>query len=268
MPTQKKLLKDFQNKLHEEKQNRVLQIVEKKLKAIESPLKSTALQRVRLIDAVAPSAQRTAILSIWNANDIQISLRENTLLDLRFVTSNGMRGRDVQLTAGHMAVLRETEAVSSTIHGPFIRQLTSISAICVQSFKPHFNEFDTFGVVVKVDEAMPNHYQSVFVADANQNLLCVKFWGGIHQHGYQDIVKERAIIVICQLDWRAHGRLNINGIPQAFVTEITTFSENPKTTERIYTLNCLREQLDQIDLDAFIDECVQKSEQDHHSSFK
>lgn len=264
--TQKKLFTDYQTKLYDEKQNKIAAIVREKLNASGHPAKSTALQKVRLIDATAPNAQKTAILSIWNANDAQISLRENTLLDLRYVTANGMRGKDVQLMAGSRSVLREVRPFVSTMHGGFARTLTAIADIDAQQFKPHFNEFDTMGIVVKVDDAMPNHYQSVFVADARQNLLCLKFWGGIQQYAYEDIVKEQKIIVISQLDWRSHSRLNLNGIAQAFVTEITTFSENPKSTERIYALNCLREQFDCIDLATFVDECVEKLRRNNHSN--
>lgn len=264
--TQKKLLEDYQTKFNDEKQNKIEKIVKEKLNASEIPVKSTPLQKVRLIDAATPNAQRTAILSIWNGDDTQILLHENTLLDLQYVTTNGMRGKNMLLTANNMTVLREVRSFTSSAHGPFSRHLTPISEIDTQPFKPYFNEFDTLGIVVKVDDAMPNHFQSVFVADTNQNLLCIKFWGGIQQYAYEDIVKERAIIVICHLDWRSHSRLNLNGIPQAFVTEITTFSENPKSTERIYALNCLREEFDRIDLNTFIDECVIKSTQNNHTN--
>lgn len=260
---QKKLLTDYQTKLYENKQNKIAAIVEKKLNVSAQPPKSTALQKVRLIDATAPNAQKTAILSIWNAN-AQISLRENTLFDLRFVTANGMRGKDVLLTASNRSIFREVKPFASTVYGAFTRSLTAIADIDSPKFKPHCNEFDTMGVVVKVDCVASDHYQSVFVADAQQNLLCVKFWGGLQQYAYEDVVKEQKIIVMSQLEWRSYKRLNLNGVVQAFATQITTFSENSKSSERLYALNCLRKQFDDIDLTAFTGKCVKKLQQNKH----
>lgn len=264
--TQKKLLTDYQTKLYADKQNKIDAIFREKLKASDGPAKSTALQKIRLIDASTPNADKTAILSIWNANDAHVSLRENTWLDLQYVTTS-MRGKDMLLMTTSMSILREIKSANaSTVHCASKRKLTAIADIDAYQFKPHFNEFDTLGVVVKVDEIMSEHTQSVFLADAQQNLLCMKFWAGIQHYAYDDVVRVGHMIVVCQLAWRTYSRFNLNGIPQAFVTELTTFSANPKSTDRLYSLNCMREQFGCIDLSEFIDECDTKLGQNNHSN--
>lgn len=275
---QKKSLTDYQTKFTEEQRNKIEAMVKKKLDAFDDggPAKSTPLQKIRLIDASQPKAQKTAILSIWNFdddhNDSQIAFRENTLLDIRCVTVNGMRGKDLLLTAGrNKTILREvrplpTSTLPTIVHSAFSRQLTPIAEIDAEQFKPNFNEFDTLGLIVEVENAMSSqHYQSIFVADANKNLLCLKFWNGVRHYAYENIVKVGAIVVICQLDWRPHSRMNFNGLPQAFVSDITTFSENPKSDERIYAMRCLCNELDCIVLKEFIDECVEKTKQNRHA---
>lgn len=262
--TQRKLLCDYQTKLCDEKQNRVRTIVKEKMSAIENPSESTALQKIRLIDAVAPNAAKTAILSIFNVNESHSTIRENTFLDLRIVTTNGMRGKDVLLTATRSTIIREINTQTpSHAHDLYARTVTPISAIDSQQFKPHFSEFDTVGFVLKIDEVAQNQYQSVIVVDAKKNALCIKFWNGISQYAYEDIVKEKKFIAMRQLDWRAHSRLNINGLPQAFVTEITTFSENPKWSACTAALNALRDEFNRFDVTEFVAECLEKLQQNN-----
>lgn len=263
--TQRKLLDDYHLRHDEEKQARIAAIVKEKLNAFERPVESTPLQKIRLIDATSPNASKTAILSIWNVNDSSPALRENTFLDLRNITTNGMRARDILLTANSYSVLREVNSMSSRAHEMFMRRLTPLADIDPQNFKPHFNEFDTLGFVLRVDEPIPNQYQCVFIADASKNILCIKFWGSVQQCAYDDIMKERSFVVISQLEWRSFARTNQNGIPQAFVTEITTISENPKSDERAAALKSLREQLDHLNLDDYMTDCIEKLSQSQNS---
>lgn len=225
---------------------------------IENPKKATPLQKVRLIDTIAPNVTKTAILAIWRANESHATLRENTFLDIRCVNANGMRGKDMQLSAGNFTVLREIQSKPSTIHAPYIRKLTPLMDIDPQQFKPHFNEFDTLGYVLEVEDSMPNAYQSVFIVDAWKNLLCIKFWGSIQQYAYDDIVQARKFLVISNLDWRPQNRVNHNGIPHAFVMEITTFSEIPRSTERAAALDRLRDEFDQLNLTEYEKICCEK----------
>lgn len=253
--TQKKLLEDYTLKYNDQKQNRIDEIVHEKLQKIVGPNKSTPLQKVRLIDATAPNVTKTVILSIWNADDTYASLRENTTVDIRYVTANGMRGKDVKLTAGRMTMIRDAPSSANTSHDAFRRRLTPLIEIN-DSFKPHFNEFDTIGFVFKIDEVSPS--QLVYIADAHKTIFCIKFVGGIQQFAYDDIVQVNKCLAISHLDWRPQNRYNLNGVPQAFVTETTTFSESPKLPDKLIALCDLREKLDRMDLDEFIEACCEK----------
>lgn len=264
--TQRKILNDYQTKYYDEKQARISAIVKEKLAAIESPKPSTAVQKVRLIDADSPNGTRTAILSIWNVSDSHPTLRENTFLDLRNITANGMRARDIQLTASSFSKLQELHSMSSISHETFIRRLTALADIDPQHFKPHFNEFDTLGFVLKIDEPIPQQFQCVFIVDASKNILCIKFWGSIQLFAYDDIVREKNFVVISHLEWRSFNRTNSNGISQAFVTETTTVLENPKSAERSTALKNLKEQFDRIDLDEYMADCLEKLGQNQQAN--
>lgn len=257
--TQIKLLEDYQSKRNEEKQNKISAIVHKKLDAMGSTTKSTPLQKVRLIDATSPCASKTVILSIWNAGEAYATLRENTFLDIQNVTANGLRGKDVQLTASNYTVIREVRLSPTASHATFARRLTPLAEIDPQRFQPHFNEFDTIGFVLKVEEVVPNFpFQSVFIVDAFRNILCIKFWNSIQQYAYDDIVQVNKFLVINQLEWRPQNRFNRNGVTQAFVTELTTFSESPKSEERRLALSDFKQKIDQMDLNEFIESCCEK----------
>lgn len=258
--TQKRLLNDYQMKFTDTKQNKIAAIVREKLDAIENATTSMPLQKVRLIDANAPCASKTVIMSIWKPNESYTALRENTFLDMRYVTANGMRGKDVQIFAGNLTQLREIQSAASTAHEAFVRRLIPLASIDPQQFKPPFNEFDTIGFVLKVEDPLPNQFQSVFIVDAERNIFCIKFWGSIQNYAYDDIVQVNKFVMINQLDWRPNNRLNRHCIPQAFVTETTTFSESPKSHERSAALNGLRAQFDRFDLSEYAEICCQKIE--------
>lgn len=252
--TQRKLLEDYQTKFNDTKQQKIEEIVREKLADFEVP-KSSSLQKVRLIDATAPNVTKTAILSIWNIDDSSTPVRENRFLDIRYVQANGMRGKDMQLTVNNYTIIREVQGNVS--HSDFMRKLTSLSDIDSQ-FKPHFNEFDTIGFVLKVEDVVPNSFQSVFIVDEHKNVLCIQFWGSIQEYAYEDIVNERKFIVIAHLDWRPQNRFCRNNIPQAFVTATTTFSESPRLAERADALADLRNRFSQLDLCKYIEECKEK----------
>ncbi|XP_031629337.1 uncharacterized protein LOC116344750 [Contarinia nasturtii] len=261
--TQHKLLEDYQTKRNDEMQNKISAIVREKLDSIKNATKSTPLQKIRLIDPVSPCATKTVILSIWNADESHPTMRENTIIDVRYVTANGMRMKDVQLTTSGFTKIQQVQmSPSSTSHEPFKRKLFSLAEVNSQQFEPYFNEVDTFGVVVKIEAVAPNYpFQLVYIADANKNMLCLKFWTNIQHHACDDIVQVNRCLMISQLEWRpienAHRRTR-NGIPHAFVTELTTFLVSPKVAERSLKLANLREEIDKIDPNQYVEECCEK----------
>lgn len=257
--SQIKLLEDYQTKINDEKQNKIRAIVQEKLKRMGNPTTTTPLQKVRLIDTTSPCATKTAILSIWNAGESYATLRENICLDLQNVITNSNRGKDMQLSASSYTVIRQDHSISSSQHISFARKLTPIAEINPHCFQPHFNEFDTLGFVLKIEDVTPNYaFQSVYIVDASRNVLCIQFWGSIEQCAYDDIVQASRYIVVSHLEWRRHNRYNRNGITQAFVTELTTFSESPKSEQRLSALADLKEKIDRMDMNEFIKGCCEK----------
>lgn len=257
--TQKRILDDFQTKFNDTKQSKIEKIFKEKMDACENKATSTPLQKLRLIDASTPCASKTVILSIWNADDSYSTLRENKFLDIKYVTANGMRGKDVQIVAGNSTQIREIHSLKPLpAHDAFARKLTLIAEIEPAQFKPAFNEFDTIGFVLKVEDPIPKQYQSVFIVDANANIFCIRFWDCIQHYAYEDIVQVNKFLVITQLEWRANNRLNRNNIPQAYANELTTFSESPKSVERASALQTLKDEFDCLNLSEYLELCRQK----------
>lgn len=257
---QKRALYDYQTKFNETKQNKISKIVKEKLGAIEDTTTSTPLQKVRLIDATAPCISKTVILSIWNANE-SYALRENTFLDIRYVMAKGVRGKEMQISAGRSTQLREntnTNAITLSAHKALERKLTLIAEIDGNQFKPAFDEFDTVGYIFKIDDPVPNQYQSVFIVDAKANIFCIEFPDSIHDFSYDDIVKVNRFIVINNLSWMSQYCLNSKRIPHAFVTELTTFSENPRSIEKVNALQMLKDEFHCLKLNAYLKMCRQK----------
>lgn len=259
---QRRLLEDYQSKRLEEKENKISSIIRDKMGSVMNGTKSRPLKKVRLIDMSDPCATKTAILSIWNADESYDTLCEKTFVDLRYVTASGRRLKDIQLTANSFTKMKQIRMAPSSLLKTFDRKLISLAEIYVPQFQPHFNELDTFGVVVKVEEVVSNYpFQLVYIADAQKNMLCIKFWKNIRYYAYDDIVQVNRFLAISQLDWRPienADRISRNSIPHAFVNELSTITENPKPAERSLALASLRDQIDQIDFTGYIEDCCEK----------
>lgn len=251
------MLDDYSVKFNDEKQNKINEMVREKVNEMGTLTRATAVLRVRLIDANSPNVLKTAVLSIWNANESHASLRESKFLDIRYVTASRIWGKDLPISSvGSYTQLLELQSKPTALHTDFTRKLIPLAEMDVQQFKPHFNEFDTFGFVFRIEDA--TNFQLVFIVDALKNILCIKFWGNTQQHAYDDIVQINKFLVISQLEWRPQNRFYRCGLPQAFVNEITLFTENPKSIGRVTALATLKEKFDAMNLSDYIEECCEK----------
>lgn len=256
--TQKRLLDEYQTKISEERRDKIDQIVKEKFAEEHTQKKSLTMQKIRLIDASAPTITKTAILSIWNADDKYSSLQENILIEAKFTTAKGMHGKDIQISTGKYSSIREIKQKPTSIHDQYKRRVTSLSDINLQLFKPQFNELDTVGYCFEIEDYTQGQFQSAFITDAHSNILCIKFWDGIKQYAYDNIVSVGNFLIFHNLDWRQPHNLNPNGFPQAFATEFTLCSVCPKLNEQKNALSQLQNEFKEIDMDQYRDECSER----------
>lgn len=215
----------------------------------------TRLLKVRVMDARTPD--KILLLSIWRPpEDLTEIIQESKMLEVGNAKANGTRNGELQLIAG-------TTCSYNVLKGPQIRfpikqfrKLTKLAEIDHATFRPQFNEFDTIGVVIQVGDFEPKKFQQVYIADLSMNLLCVNFWSGIREFAYEDVVKQRTVICITNLQWRTISTLSV--IPNAFTSECTVYSESSNADHFIDELRNFHSSLAAIDTELFYNQCLQK----------
>lgn len=232
--------------------------MKEKFDKLDKSSRVTPLLKIRLVDCNQPAASRSAILSIWNADECSFDLRENSFIEITSVSANGIRGKDLLLTANGRAKIRNIDAQSMTdVHISIRRKCYQLADICESAFAPNFDEFDVVGYVLHVGPIAETKFQTVYFVDSQHRILHVKCWNGIKQYALDGVIKEGTILAIANLEWRTINSKSSSGWPQAFVNERTTITANPKSQVMIDRLrrlsNCFTEM---VDVTAYIEECM------------
>lgn len=265
-PGQQKMVSDYYERIYCEKMDEISRRVQEKIaNAEEDKPTSTPLLKMRVTDARKPTT-KTAVISIWGANNSHQGIMENRFYDIHKVSASGRQNQDMQITAGRSTTFSEIpSALSQTqeLHMEMQRKVVDISEITSADFKPYFHEFDTVGYVLMIDNNNNERkFQSVFLVNANKKILCIKFWIGISEFAYDDIIKVGRFLATKNLDWRRANAFDRKGNAQCFVTNLTTFTANPKERLLSEHLHRLREEFKQIEnLELYVHECSELIEQ-------
>lgn len=227
--SQKEMVLQYQSIVHNKKQEEIKERVQSKLKTEVTQRNVTPLLRVRIVDAEFP--KDSAILTIWNPSaDVHNLLQEEkAVLEIENVFSNGKRNGEIQITSSKLTTYRKLNNFSKyDVDDDCFRHYTPIAKIQKKSFSHEYNEFDTIGIVVGIGMSESKGLQPVYIADRNMQFLRINFWKNITEYAYEDVVTISSILAICNLQWRPNHTNEINEIPQAFVTEMTTITETTR----------------------------------------
>lgn len=256
--TQRTMVSGYREKIQQEKNNEISLRVKEKFDKRAQNSKATPLHKIRIVDCEQPATSRSAILSIWNADECNFDLRENSFIEISNVSANGLRGKDLLLTANRRTKIRNIDTQTMTdAHITIRRKCYQLVDINSDSFKPSFNEFDVVAYVLHIEPIVDSNFQIVHFVDSHGNILHVKFWQGLKRYAFDDVIEDRKILAIGNLEWRPLNGKSQTGWPQAFVTDLTTFSANPKSQamlERLRQLtDCFGEMVNEA---AYVEECL------------
>lgn len=252
------MVSTYRERINHEKQTEISVRVKEKFDKKGENSKATPLLKIRIVDCDHPTASRSGILSIYDADECYFNLRENSFVEITSVCANGLRGKNLLITANGRSKIRNVDTHTMTdVHITIQRKCYPLADLTDDSFKPNFNEFDVVACVLHIESNAESKFQTVHFVDSQRNILHVKFWNGIKEYAFDDIIEEGKILAIGNLDWRPLNRKSKSGWPQAFVSDLTTFSANPKSRAMIDRLrqltDCLKGMVNET---AYLEECM------------
>ncbi|EDV22646.1 uncharacterized protein TRIADDRAFT_59113 [Trichoplax adhaerens] len=172
-------------------------------------------------------------LTIWKPSDeILEMLNEGNLLRIYHLTASPNRFQNTSSSA-QLSTTRITKFIPITTYRVAIerlyieRQVYQVGNVKSKFTSMPFDEFDCVGIVVYVDfnceSALTRLVDSVYLADKDCNLLCIRFVNGLKHYAVDDLLTVGMAVSICNLQTKPRMSL---AVPIATATELTKVSQN------------------------------------------
>lgn len=225
---------DYREKQYALKMEKVSVRLKEKMSHITMGIKYTPVLKLRIADCDEPlerSNKSVAILSIYNpAEDILDELKEKSSFLIFNLNARGTRSNEKQLSTTNLTHFKKASNTSHINISRFERHCTNIAEMVQSKFEPLFNEIDTVGLIVCIDDINAQNFQSVYLADEKHNMICINFWNGLATFAYDNLIEIGKILAVNNLRKRMATKLATK-IPIFFATELSTFTIYPKSMD-------------------------------------
>ncbi|KAK7075245.1 Breast cancer 2, early onset [Halocaridina rubra] len=233
---QLELARSWQHCQAEDRRLKINSAVQRRMTEMQKTYEAVPVLKLRIVDVDGVEA----VLSIWRpSEELRQALTEGLAFIIHYVMASGSRKGTLQLTA-----TRQTrwECIDKGSPLSFPETFRVVSPLCLTAsvnFNPQWKEVDVVGMVFKIG-MVENGYQLVYLVDHLINIVTVKFWGSIKEHGDEDIIHLESILSLSNGSWRGHGNKKYGCI---HVTELTAFSILPKSAHFVEAVAHFKESI-------------------------
>lgn len=105
--------------------------------------------------------------------------------------------------------------------------------------------------------------QTLYLSNEQAQLIAVNFWGGVKKYGFNKIIEKGAYLACSNLQYRTKSI--VKKIRQLHVTELSNFTQYPKSDYLLSSLQNLKKNMANVQLENFIEN---RSKELHVSNFK
>nr|XP_049707075.1 breast cancer type 2 susceptibility protein [Helicoverpa armigera] len=206
------------------------------------------------------------MMSIWKPADAVLDIiKEGAWIDVLNVVPTAVRYSEIQISAGRQSVFSKSKYKEPETFKPYTnllkRNCFTIKDLAKNTtMTTDYNEIDTVGFIFLIDPSIRDFdsnkqpFQNIFLADADKNIICINFWGGLKKFGYQNVLDTGQLVACFNLQKRAGNTRK--SIPQYRVTEFTYFTKTPKNENARNLLDNLSKKFLSLDRRKFIEDCV------------
>ena len=121
--------------------------------------------------------RNSAVLSVWRPNDELIRfLVEGKAFQIFSVVPAKVHSNEMRLNTTGSTKFFPLDLPNMTKFDVTRRRYYSFFTILEDNFGPPFSEFDTAGLIVYISPFVQSTGQTVYLADADKNILGIKFW--------------------------------------------------------------------------------------------
>ncbi|XP_022835415.1 uncharacterized protein LOC111362885 [Spodoptera litura] len=268
--TQTNLLEGYTSK----QRDRLLQNIQKRVRdkiekaGVQVTRNVVMLLKIRVAGVVERSGVEISkgMMSIWKPTDaVTDMIREGVWIDVLNVVPTAVRYNEIQISAGRQSIFSLSKFKEPEIIKPYTNTLKRKSYTIQQlvqnpSMSTDYNEIDTIGFIFLIDPSINDFdstkqpFQNIYLSDANKNIICINFWGGLKKFGYDNVLDTGQIIYCGNLQKRAGNTRKT--ILQYRVTEFTYFTKTPKNECARNLIHDLSKKFITLDRRKFCEDCV------------